>query len=249
MPGERAARRPRALAQRQEGLEPLIRAGQHVRVPGLVAFRVGDRVNDGVEDHRAHPARKHVRVGFADEGAAGDPVVGQPLVADKPAQIVKIADRVSGRDVSEQAAADFAALAREHGGFTQPAQRRPSRAGNRKRPISKEPLPTALAAKTPHPSALARATHIPTNDIKTPLPRSVQRSPFVLDLHNRATGAARIDKQRADPPPRTSRAITNHSQRDLRTPRMRPFQRNLHPRALQPLPATLPSDPSARGRL
>ena len=116
--------------------------------------RVGDRVDDAVEHHRAHAAGEQVRVGLADHRAARSRRDGEPALAEEPAQAVEVARRVRGRDVREQRAGTLAAAPRECLGPREVAERVGRGRGHR--PALPEARPRGGAAEAAHGGAAER---------------------------------------------------------------------------------------------
>jgi len=111
--GERATGRPGALAQGQELVEHAVGVGEAAGRERGGPGRIGDRIDGALENHRGHAAGEHVGIGLADRGAGEHAEEGEPSIADEPPQAVEVADRVGGRDVSEQIAVARAAAPRE----------------------------------------------------------------------------------------------------------------------------------------
>src|SRR4051794_13762338 len=71
------------------------------------------RIDGSVEDQRPYSLREKVRVGGTEEGAPGNPPVGQSPIAHGAAQQVHVPGAVGGRHMSQKAAVGPAAAAAE----------------------------------------------------------------------------------------------------------------------------------------
>ena len=245
--GQGAARRPGTLAQRLKLGEHQI-AVSDVGGQGRLRFaRRLDRILDAVEYHGAHPAREHVRIGLAEEGAVGEAQIGELRVADEPAQVVEIAGVVPGRDVGEKLTAEGGTALSERHGLGNIALRR--RGAGRELPVAPPEARLALRVrKAAHGRAGAGTARIPADDVEPPLDQRVENCPSRPHIVNAGlTGAAEVDEQRTDPLIRSGGEVADNRQCDLGPIGPLPVQRNLHIGALEPLAAASPCDLRAGG--
>ena len=244
--GERAASRAGALAERHElGEDGVGRAGL-VGGPRLRVLHPGDRVDNGVEEHRSHPGREQVGVGLTDKGAVGKAEVGEGPVPDELAQAVEVTGGVLGGDVVQQLPAHLAAPAGQLGGSACVG----TRLGHGRRNVHAPPEPRLgrLAGEAAHRVAPVRSPRVPAHDIEPAAASSVEvRTLIPHQLDAAFARAAGVDEHRADQVFLIAAQAADDRQLDLLAARPVPVQRHRNPGALQPLTelliTALPGDP------
>ncbi len=251
MAGKRTTLRPGGLAETQETVEYTVACDDAAAHPRLGPPRVGDGVDDAVEQHRPNPVRVHVGVGLAEEGAVGEAYIGELVIPDEAAQVVEVAGGVGGRDVGKEPAADVPAAPGEVRGLAPVPLGRVL--GERDRDSLPEPLLGPLAAKAAHRSAGVGATGIPADDVETPVAERVEplRIPS-NEVDAGFAGSPRVDEHRADSPIGLARQVTDHRKLDLPPGRAVPVERHSNPGTFQAAAAIAPGDftlgPGGRGR-